>query len=300
MGASPEADAGPGAVAGAARSVEVAGLLGPAGDGNRSADMIDTHCHLSSSQFDKDRDAVIERAFAAGLSAIVEVGYSLAKSRRAQEIARSPGIHATAGIHPHEAGRYRPEDLGAIAALAREGRAVAVGETGLDFYRDFAPAEAQRDLFRWHIALALETGLPLVIHTRAASEEMIATLQETGAGRAGGSLHAFHGDPEFARRGVDLGFHLGIGGGLAKDPARLGESLRGVPLERLLLETDAPYLAPPGAPGRRNEPANVPIIANALAAALGRDPEEISRITDENARRLFRLAGAPAGGPEAR
>jgi len=285
--------------------------------------MIDTHCHLSSSQFDKDRDAVIERAFEAGLVAIVEVGYSLAKSRRAQEIAgragaddgaagaarrpaaveppattgppaaaRRPSIHPTAGIHPHEAGRNHRDELEAIAALAREGRVVAIGETGLDFYRDFAPADAQRELFRWHIALALETKLPLVIHTRAASEEMIATLKETGAGRAGGSLHAFHGDPAFARAGVDLGFHLGIGGGLTKDPARLRESLRGIPADRLLLETDAPYLAPPGAASRRNEPSNVPLIARALAAALDLEPDEVSRITDENARRLFRRPGA--------
>ena len=161
-----------------------------------------------------------------------------------------------------------------------------------DFYRDFAPADAQRELFRWHIALALETKLPLVIHTRAASEEMIATLKETGAGRAGGSLHAFHGDPAFARAGVDLGFHLGIGGGLTKDPARLRESLRGIPADRLLLETDAPYLAPPGAASRRNEPSNVPLIARTLAAALDLEPDEVSRITDENARRLFRLPGS--------
>jgi TatD DNase family protein len=253
--------------------------------------MIDTHCHLSSSQFDPDREAVIGRAFEAGLAAIVEVGYSLEKSRRARTLAARPDIFATAGIHPHEAGRFREQDFEEIERLARLGGTVAIGETGLDFYRDFAPADAQRTLFRRHIALALETSLPLVIHTRAASDEMIATLRETGAGRAGGSLHAFHGDPAFARGGIALGFHIGIGGGLVKDPARLRASLEGLPLERLLLETDAPYLSPPGA-ARRNEPANILLIARALAVALGRDVEEISRITDENARRLFRLPGA--------
>jgi len=258
--------------------------------------MIDTHCHLSSSQFDKDREEVIRRAFAAGLAAIVEVGYSVEKSRRARALSERPGIFPTAGIHPHEAGRSDDKAFEEIVRMVREDGAVAVGETGLDFYRDFAPADAQRALFRRHIALALEAGLPLVIHTRAASEEMLATLRESGAGRVGGSLHAFHGDPEFAREGVALGFHLGIGGGLAKDPARLRSSLQDIPLERLLLETDAPYLSPPGT-SRRNEPSNIPVIARVLADALGRDADEVSRVTDENARRLFKLPEQP---PEAR
>jgi TatD DNase family protein len=274
----------------------VAAAAGTAADvasGHRGTGVIDTHCHLSSSQFAKDREAALARAFAAGVSAIVEVGYSLEKSRSALALARRhDAVFATVGIHPHEAARCRPEDLDEIARLARSGTACAIGETGLDFYRGFSPAGAQRDLFRWHIALALETGLPLVIHTRAASDEMIATLRETGAGRAGGSLHAYHGDPAFARAGIDLGFHLGIGGSLTKDPSRMREAVRGLPLDRLLLETDAPYLSPRGAADRRNEPANIPLVARALAGALGMHEDEVSAATDAAARALFRPLGA--------
>jgi TatD DNase family protein len=253
--------------------------------------MIDTHCHLSHADFDPDREAVIARCWAEGVTGILEVGYSAATSRRAVDLARAHPhrIRAAVGIHPHEAGRAGEEDFAAVRALSTEPEVVAIGETGLDFYRDWAPRDRQEDLFRRTVRFSLERGLPLVIHDRDAHEEILAILAEEGRGRARGIFHCFSGDQDVARRAVDLGFYLGLGGGITylNPRKKKGRMLGELPLDRILLETDAPWLAPDPEKGARNDPTRLPRVVARLALAQGVSEREIIARTSENAARLF-------------
>lgn len=258
--------------------------------------MIDTHCHLSHDRFRADRDAVIERARAAGIVAAIEVGWDLASSRAAVELARRhPGtLFPTAGIHPHYAAAAPAGAIEAMRALAAGGAPlVAIGETGLDFYRNLSPRERQEELFRAHIRLARELALPLVVHSREATARTLAILAEERTGGAGdgaaGVLHCFSGNRAEAQEAQALGFLLGVGGTLTYGDQELAAVVREAPATALVLETDAPYLAP--APGRRerNEPALMASVCERLAALRGTTPKEIDRITTGNARRLFRL-----------
>jgi TatD DNase family protein len=276
--------------------------------------MIDTHCHLSHDRFRADRDAVLERARAAGVTAVVEVGWDLASSRAAIELARRhPGtLFPTAGIHPHYVAAAPAGAIAELRALAAGGALVAIGETGLDFYRNLSPRDRQEELFRAHIRLAREFALPLVVHSREATARTLEILAaEAGAARgagtatgaangAGGVLHCFSGNRAEAQEAVDRGFLLGFGGTLTYGDDELRAVARAVPAAALLLETDAPYLAPAPRRRERNEPAWMAAARERLAAIRGVSPAEIDRITTENARRLFRLpvtaAAAPAAG----
>jgi TatD DNase family protein len=253
--------------------------------------MIDTHCHLSHPDFDPDREEVIARSWERGVTAILEVGYSVESSGKAVALARAhpERLRAAVGIHPHEAGRAGDGDFRAIEALSREPEVIAIGETGLDFYRDWAPRDLQLALFTRTVRFAVERDLPLVVHDREAHEDVLRILETEGGGKARGIFHCFSGDAEVARRAIDLGFYLGLGGSVTymNPRKKKGRMLAELPSERLLLETDAPWLAPVPEKGSRNEPAAMRHVAERLGEIRGVEAGEIVRITSENAARLF-------------
>ena len=254
--------------------------------------MIDTHLHLSHERFAPDRDAVIARARAAGMTAAIEVGWDLASSADAIALAaHHPGLlFPTAGIHPHYVAEAPADAERRLEELLANGSAAAVGETGLDFYRNLSPAEIQEAFFRLHVRLARAHRLPLVIHSREATQRVLDVLAEEGGNPAGGVLHCFSGGPAEARRATqDLDLHLGVGGTLTYGDPGLVQAIAEAPAERLLLETDAPYLAPIPHRRERNEPARLPLVKERLAALRGITPEDVDRVTTTNAIRLFRL-----------
>ena len=262
--------------------------------------MIDTHAHLHTKQFAADRPLVLERAFQAGLRAILEVNIDAGGWPHARALAESdPRVFLTAGIHPHDSGKARSEDLEALASQIFHPRIRAVGETGLDYYRNYAPHDLQQEFFRRQVALAREAGLPLVVHVRhskdgpSAQADAVRILTEEGRGRVRGVFHCFSGDLEAARQAVDLGFLLGFGGAITYSPKRTAPLVNAIAealtLSVFLLETDCPYLTPHPHREERNEPANVPVICAALASYLGLPPADLERITDQNAVALFSL-----------
>jgi TatD DNase family protein len=258
--------------------------------------LVDTHTHLNDRRFAGDVDAVIERARAAGVGAMVVVGYDLASSRRAVQLAqRSPWLWAAVGIHPHEARLATPATLAEIEALASEPRVIAIGECGLDFYRNLSPPAAQRAAFEAQLALAARRGLPVIVHSRAALAE---TLERLAALRPplAGVLHCFDGTLEQARQAIELGFWISCAGPLTyrRDPALAGVIAR-VPLERLVIETDCPWLSPAGHRGERNEPAYLPLIAQAVSRVRGVPLETVARHTTQNAAALFSTPALAAG-----
>jgi TatD DNase family protein len=251
--------------------------------------MIDTHCHLCDKRFDKDRESVLQRAFEAGVTHFVEIAYAPAIVDRAHALAaRHPAVYLCVGVHPSEAGRVGDDYLPRLRDHARHARVVAIGETGLDFYRDHAPPETQEKWFRAQIALAAELGLPLVIHQRRALEEVLAILEQTRP-EAGGVLHCFDDGPEALARARALGFKLGLGGCLTYGHAALDEAVRAAPADMLVLETDAPYLEPEPRSLRRNEPALLPRVVRRLSELRGWTREEAVRTTRANSKSLFRL-----------
>jgi TatD DNase family protein len=260
--------------------------------------LVDSHCHVSEPEFDADRDAVIGRAAAQGVTTLVCVGATgpAAANSRATALAGRQGaveIVATVGIHPHNASEADAEAFALLRRLAAGPGVVAIGETGLDFHYDHSPRPAQEAAFAESIALARALTLPLVVHVREAHAEAAAILAREGATRLGGVIHCFTGDRNDARRYLDLGFHISVAGIVTfKNADSLRDAVRTIPLDRLLLETDAPYLAPVPHRGRRNEPAHVRIIAEAVATLRGESFETLATTTTTNARRLFRLGSA--------
>lgn len=257
--------------------------------------LVDTHAHLDSGQFSHDREAVIARALANGVTRMLTVGTDLASSCLNAEIARAhPAIYAAAGIHPHDALTASEATLKQLQELiVSEPKIVAVGEIGLDFYRDRAPRDAQRDAFRRQIRLAREVGKPVIVHDRDAHQEVLQILREENAREVGGVLHCFSGDPAMARECLELGFYLSFPGTITypkNEQAR--QVVQGVPVDRLLVETDCPYLAPQAYRGRRNEPAYVRHTAEAIAAIKGLTVADVARITTLNSFRLFGIGEA--------
>ena len=252
--------------------------------------LVDTHAHLNFPQFLGDEEATIRRAREAGVGSIVNVGTNLDVSRRALDLARNhEGVYGTVGFHPHDVELADPDGLNTLKRLALNKEIVAVGETGLDFFRNYAPRSLQERVFRFHIHLARQTGLPLVIHSRGAEDRVMDILEEEDGIAAGGALHCFGGGPGQAKRAVELGFHLGFGGTVTyKRSTSLSVAL-GIPPDRVLLETDCPYLAPVPHRGRRNEPAYVRQIAEFLAGRANEPLERFAARTTENARRVFGL-----------
>jgi TatD DNase family protein len=253
--------------------------------------VIDSHCHIDSEQFSTDREAVIARALAAGVTTMLAIGTGEGPPDldAAVRLADTyPAFLATVGVHPHNAGRVESDTYPQLLALAEHPKVVAVGEIGLDYHYDFSPREEQREVFIRHLELARELRLPIIIHTREAWADTIAILREHWEPSLGGVFHCFsEGAPE-AEQAIALNFHLGIGGVLTFPKAeRVREAASFAPLDRLLVETDAPYLAPVPHRGKRNEPAFVVQTASRLAALRGLSLSELDELTTANFRRVF-------------
>jgi len=249
--------------------------------------LVDSHVHIDMPQFDADREATVARARAAGVETMLIVGGVDEQQghRRALAVAEQLGLPASAGIHPHEARLATPAIYEELRALARDRRIVAIGEIGLDFHYDHSPRDVQRDVFRAQVRLARETGLPVIIHTREADDETAALLEDEGATR--GVIHCFTGGHDLARRALALGFFISFSGILAFPRSEvIQEVARTVPLDRLLVETDSPFLAPPPHRGKRNEPAFVVEVARKVAALRGIAVEEVGRAAALNFRTL--------------
>jgi TatD DNase family protein len=255
----------------------------------------DSHCHLDPMRYGDDLPGVLERAQAAGVTGMAVIGTRAIDSEAAASLAdRKPGIVAAAGIHPNDAAEAEPGEWDRIVGLVRSGRVAAVGETGLDWYRTTAPPEVQRDFFDRHIRLAQETGLPLVIHTRESTRDCLDMLREAVArGPLAAILHSFTGTAAEAAEAVDLGLFLGFAGMVTfRSAAALREVAVTVPLDRLLIETDSPFLSPEPLRGKRNEPANVIHTAACLALARGESLDVFAAATTANARRIYRCDAA--------
>jgi TatD DNase family protein len=249
---------------------------------------VDSHCHLSYPELSADLDGVVARMRSAGVGTALSVCTTLEEFPTVHAIAgRFEGIYASAGVHPDNQGVREP-DVDTLVDLAARPKVVAVGETGLDYYRLTEPLEWQRERFRVHIRAARRAGRPLIIHTRAAAVDTLSIMREEGAEAAGGVMHCFTETAEVARAALDLGFFISFSGIVTfKNALELQETARMVPLDRLLIETDSPYLAPVPHRGKSNEPAFVPWVARKLAELRGLSEERIRVATTENFFRLF-------------
>ncbi len=260
--------------------------------------LTDTHCHLDFKAFNKDRAEILARAEDAGLIKILNPGIDLTSSRRALELSDAhPQVYAAVGVHPNSALTWDGNTMAALRELAQHPKVVAIGEIGLDYYRDWAPPDIQRRVFQQQLELAGELGLPVVIHNRQASSDMMemlaawqvqfssAPFQEEGRP---GVLHSFSGEEDVARKALELNFFFGISGPVTfRKATELHNAVSALPLERLLIETDAPYLTPHPRRGSRNEPAYVRLVAERIAELHEQPLSQIAESTTANAARLF-------------
>ncbi len=257
----------------------------------------DSHLHLTDPRFDADRSEALSRARAAGVVEMVTIASHPGDARAAAELARTePGVWATAGLHPHEASSFGDDTLAEITALAARPEVVAIGETGLDYHYDNAPRDVQRESFRAQLELAARSGLPIVVHSRDADGDTLALVEEFGP-RVAGVLHCFTAGEGLLAGGLDAGWYVSFSG-IVTFAASLEAAVRRVPDDRLLIETDSPYLSPVPVRGRRNEPAHLPHTCAAVAVIRGERPERIARLTARNARRFYGLPGGERGRPE--
>ncbi len=257
--------------------------------------IIDTHCHLADPRLRDEVDAVLTRAEAAGVTTMLSVGAigPIENDRLTVEIAeRTPNVFAAVGVHPHDAKDCTGERIAALLELAKSPKVVAIGESGLDFHYMHSPREAQESALRRHLELAGETNLPIVIHCRDAEAPMLEIVSEAGMPARGGVIHCFTGDRAAAERFVALGFHISFSGILTfRNADAIRDAARTVPADRVMVETDAPYLAPEPYRGKRNEPAFVVRTLEVLAQVRGADGAELAAQIVANAARLFRLPG---------
>ncbi len=261
---------------------------------------IDTHAHLDFPEYDSDREEVARRSLEEGVEHIINVGTSIEGSRRTLELAEKYDfISASIAIHPHHAGEVNPntQDSGVgvdcleeLEKLASSQKVVAIGETGLDYYKNFSPREEQEKLFRNSIRLARKRGLPLIIHSRESSEDTLRILKEERGEESGGVMHCFSYPWHIAEQVLDMGFYISMAGQITFPKSQaLREVVKKIPPEKMLLETDCPFLAPQKFRGKRNEPCYVKYIAEELSAIYGLSIDELAGITSQNAKRLFKL-----------
>jgi TatD DNase family protein len=251
----------------------------------------DSHCHLTDERFrEEGADAAVARARAAGVVGMVTIGVGPSDAEAALAIAeRNDGVWASAGIHPHDAAGANEAGLEAIRALAARERCLAIGEIGLDYHYDNSPRDVQRRIFKLQLELALELGLPVAIHSREAEEDTAALIRDAAAAGVTGVLHCFSSGPALLDAGLEADWYVSFAGVVTFRNYDAQALVRAVPAERLLVETDSPYLAPVPHRGKRNEPAFVPLVAARVAAIRGEEPEAVARQTTENARRFYRL-----------
>ena len=250
--------------------------------------LIDSHTHIQLDRFDADRGAVLERAQETGVHAILVIGFDLETSRGAIALAETHDqIYATVGMHPHDAKDLNDETVQIFRELAAHPKVLALGEMGLDYYRDLSPRPIQKTAFERQLDLAEELNLPIIIHNREAYHDILPILGSRG-GAVRGVMHCFSGDVEIMRQSLELGFHIGIGGPVTyRKSDALQEVARAVPADRLLVETDCPWLAPQFRRGKRNEPAYLRAIAEKIAELRGVSLEEVGEITTRNFEGLF-------------
>jgi len=252
--------------------------------------LIDSHAHIDDQKFNEDREAVLKNAQAAGVELIVNPGADEASSFRAVAMSEKyPMVYATVGIHPHDAKDYITSKHDALLKeWAKKEKVVAIGEIGLDYHYDYSPRDIQQEVFIRQLVIAKEVKLPIVIHNRESMEDMVRILKEYFAPAYGGIMHSYSGSVEMAKIFLDMGFYLSISGPLTFSNARkLPEVVAMMPLERLLIETDSPYLTPTPHRGKRNEPAYVHFVAAEIARIRGITVEEVGEITTQNAKRVF-------------
>ena len=253
--------------------------------------LFDTHCHLDDEKFDADRDQVLSRCLEHGITHCLVAGSDVASSQACVDLATQHSwIYAAVGVHPHVAQNVQPEYLTELRALAQDARVVAIGETGLDYYYDNSPREVQKERLIEQLELATELGKPVILHVREAHGDMQQLLSQRGTDHPGGIIHCFTGSLESAQHYISLGYYISFAGALTyKNADRLRRVAGRLPLERLLIETDSPYLSPVPLRGRRNEPHHVRFVCAALAQAHGLDTQEVADITRRNALKLFGL-----------
>lgn len=252
--------------------------------------LIDSHCHLNDAEFLKDQNQVLNRAKEMEVDRVVCVGYDLASSLEAEALSQKyANVYAVIGVHPHDAKLVKEQTYAILKRTAQSPRVVAIGETGLDFFRNHSPHDLQEQSFRGHIRLAREVGLPIVVHDRDAHGEVVRILREEKAEEVGGVIHCFSGNWEMAQECMEMGFYISLAGPVTYSNAKRPQEIAGkVPLGRLLVETDAPYLTPEPLRGRRNEPGYVRYVAEKIAELRGITLDELARATTENVERIFR------------
>ncbi|MGM0754506.1 MAG: TatD family hydrolase [Bacillota bacterium] len=253
--------------------------------------LFDTHVHLNAEQFDEDLEEVISRAREAGVENMVVVGFDRPTINRAMElIEQYEFLYASIGWHPVDAIDMKDEDLAWIEELSSHPKVVAIGEMGLDYHWDKSPKDVQKEVFRKQIHLAKKVKLPIIIHNRDATQDIVDILREEGAEEVGGIMHCFSGSPEIAQECVDMNFYISLGGPVTfKNAKKPKEVAKEIPLEKLLIETDCPYLAPHPNRGKRNEPAYVKLVAEQIAELKEVSLKEVENITTENAKKLFNI-----------
>jgi TatD DNase family protein len=255
-------------------------------------ELFDTHAHLHFSEFDADRAEMMARAREAGVTRMLTIGTEVPTSRAAIALAEEePDVWATVGVHPHDAAEADERALSEIERLAGGARVVAIGEIGLDFFRNLSPRETQERVFRHLIGVARRVRKPVVVHCRDAHSEVLAVLAEERVTDVGGIMHCFSGDVDIARRCLDLGLLVSLAGPVTYPNARaLPDVARFVPADRLVIETDCPFLPPQGYRGKRNEPAYLALTAARVAELRGEPVEQLARRASETARQLLRIA----------
>jgi len=257
--------------------------------------LIDTHAHLYLDQFEEDRDAVIERAHEAGIRTIVMPSIDVTSMYQSVALCEThQGLYAMAALHPTETGTATDEDFEVVRAFCDHPKVIAVGESGLDYYWDRTFDDIQKDYFRRHIRLAIEKELPLILHNREATDDLVKILTEEWECAAHpeelrGIVHCFGGPTSVAAEVFRLGFLVGFGGTITFKNSGVADVAAGVPIEQIVLETDAPFLSPSPFRGKRNEPMNVRLVAEKLAGIKGISFDEVAKITSDNARRIYRL-----------
>ncbi len=254
-------------------------------------ELVDTHAHLDFPRFDKDRKEVIKRAIDGGVKIIVNIGSSMTSSRNSVELSRRYNeIYSVVGIHPHNADSFNLNVSKKLKSLSENKKVVAIGEIGLDFHYDNSPREKQKQAFRAQLRLAKSLDLPVVIHTRDADEETLEILKEENADKIGGIMHCFASDKKMAREILDLGFYIAFGGLITfKNLNNLREVVKEVPINKILVETDAPYLTPDPYRGKRNEPLYVKYVAEKISEIKGLSKEEIAKKTTQNAKKVYNI-----------
>ncbi len=256
--------------------------------------LIDTHAHLFADEYQDNLDDVLQRAAEAGVAAIICVGLDLPTSEQAVALADIySNIWAAVGVHPHDAVDAPGDVMQQLEALTTHDKVVAIGETGLDYYRDLSPRYLQEQLFREHLELARSLDLPVIVHNRRADRDLLPVLQAVGYRR--GVLHCFSSTSEFARQAIDFGLHISFTGSVTYGKNLNEEVLQAVGLDRVMVETDCPYLTPVPHRGKTNEPAYVRLVAEKLADICDTSLEEVARITTTNAQRLFDRLNVTSG-----